>query len=202
MTSDIFLTRRYFFLVITTLLLLGLFNGLLFLPVVLSMIGPPAEVIPKSRGEAIDPPEDDDEDDSEDAVEDKQRKLQIKPKELLRVGNVPRRHNSDASLSTIAEESQTYVSSSNNNTPQSSLNAASVFVEPQVVVETTSTSTSSTKVTATAKFKVEVHAPQPSSPLRRTSRRQRRQSGESSSTPSPVQSSLSSNEGDLGFHEK
>merc|ERR1719266_1187557 len=38
---------RYFFMVFTGLILLGVFNGLVFLPVLLLMVGPPAEVVPK-----------------------------------------------------------------------------------------------------------------------------------------------------------
>ena len=44
---------RYFFLVFTGLIVLGLFNGLIFLPVLLVLVGPPAEVIPNDNGDAI-----------------------------------------------------------------------------------------------------------------------------------------------------
>jgi len=37
-------TCRYFFAVLTILTLLGLLNGLVLLPVLLSVIGPPSEV--------------------------------------------------------------------------------------------------------------------------------------------------------------
>lgn len=36
--------QRYFFAVLTILTILGLLNGLVLLPVLLSIIGPPAEV--------------------------------------------------------------------------------------------------------------------------------------------------------------
>ena len=36
---------RYFFLVLLALILLGLFNGLVFLPVLLVIVGPPAQVV-------------------------------------------------------------------------------------------------------------------------------------------------------------
>ena len=64
-------------------------------------------------------------------------------------GNLNKRHNSDLSLSTIAEESQSYLTSSQDSCssasgagPQQTMQsinsgAASVFVEPHVTVETT-----------------------------------------------------------------
>lgn len=40
---------KYFFVVLSALILIGLFNGLMLLPVLLSLIGPPCEVnLPKS----------------------------------------------------------------------------------------------------------------------------------------------------------
>ena len=47
---------RYFFMVFTGLIVLTLFNGLIFLPVLLVLIGPPAELIPNDNSEAIEPP--------------------------------------------------------------------------------------------------------------------------------------------------
>lgn len=35
---------RHFFYVLSALVVIGLFNGLLFLPVILSLVGPPGEV--------------------------------------------------------------------------------------------------------------------------------------------------------------
>ena len=43
-------------MVFTCLIVLTLFNGLIFLPVLLVLIGPPAELIPNDNSEAIDPP--------------------------------------------------------------------------------------------------------------------------------------------------
>merc|ERR1712210_439225 len=95
----------------------------------------------------------------------------------------PRRHNSEVSLSTIAEtQSQDSTSSMGSLDQQqepssvhSSLNGGtSVFLEPHITVETTtvpannassgssrcsSPSGQVTKVTATARFKMEVHTP-------------------------------------------
>merc|ERR1739848_134099 len=52
---------RYFFLVFTGLIVLTLFNGLIFLPVLLVLVGPPSEVIhaDDKNAQAIDPPSDD-----------------------------------------------------------------------------------------------------------------------------------------------
>merc|ERR1712079_596196 len=46
---------RYFFLVLLALILLGLFNGLVFLPVLLVMVGPPSQVEPFSNGDSLPP---------------------------------------------------------------------------------------------------------------------------------------------------
>ncbi|XP_029767461.1 protein patched homolog 2 [Terrapene carolina triunguis] len=48
---------RYFFAVLTVLTVLGLLNGLVLLPVLLSVIGPPAEVIPADNGSRLPSPE-------------------------------------------------------------------------------------------------------------------------------------------------
>jgi len=130
-----------------------------------------------------------------------------------------KRHNSDISLSTIAEENShcqssvadtASVSSCENSDPssvQSSFNGTSVFLEPHITVETStvpamgssngsSRSTSPngakvTKVTATAKFKLELHTPLESqSASRPSSRRSRRGSSGSRGGDSSVHSSL------------
>ncbi len=250
---------RYFFLVLTALVALGLFNGLVFLPVLLSSLGPPAEVIPKRR-------EGEEDDFSADRISLPSPEPSPRPayntRSSSRIGNssnssrqklhlkssnrnaatpvtrlsssrsgrydapqfpTPRRHDSDASLSTIAEESQSYVSSSYDQqqgcrggctSTSSSYNGgggASVFVEPEVIVETTTVengesrcstpgANQTTRVTATAKFKVEVHAPTPSAAVERpSSRRSRRGSNRSGggAGPSPQHSiaAVSSNSG-------
>ena len=215
---------RYFFLVLTALIVLGLFNGLVFLPVLLAFLGPPAEVIPADGGDAIAPPTPEapaaarqhrlqpttrrgKSFDCGGAVAAEQRRIRIGrnssappasaavPLPALRSGAAPRRHNSDLSLSTIAEESNSYISSSQlPPSTQSSLNGggggtASLFVEPQVVVETTTTTTvpaagpaaaaaaascqssrcatptQQVTTTVTAKFHVELNSATPSSSL-------------------------------------
>ena len=172
-----FLHYRYFFLVFTGLIVLGLFNGLIFLPVLLILVGPPAEVIPNDNADAISPttPE------LTSAHHCNNKKLGSRPgsnhhpahaatsaaahqtSHSNRYATHPpnksgkyncgdnfqsmkKHHQSDLSLSTIAEESGSYAS---NYAPlgggghdaypmtSQSLNGANVVIEPHVVVETT-----------------------------------------------------------------
>merc|ERR1719510_1412904 len=44
---------RYFFFVLTALILLGVFHGLIFLPILLALVGPPAQVIPQDDGDSL-----------------------------------------------------------------------------------------------------------------------------------------------------
>ena len=137
----------------TALLLLGIFNGLVFLPVLLIMVGPPAEVIPSGNGDSLAPPS------PEVATSRKSGSAKATFREPtaspFKIGNLNpvKKHHSDLSLSTIAEESGSYASNSNHYSTtdlrsvgggqqqppltSQSLNGASVFVEPHVVVETT-----------------------------------------------------------------
>merc|ERR1719195_36748 len=46
---------RYFFLVLVALILLGVFNGLVFLPVLLVIVGPPAHVVPSDQADTLPP---------------------------------------------------------------------------------------------------------------------------------------------------
>jgi len=150
---------RYFFLVLAALIVFGLFNGLIFLPVLLVILGPPAQVEPSgsdSNPGSLPPctPE---------PSPPKFKVRQPKPavaKSSKSSGNIgsfskSKRHNSDLSLSTIAEESQSQDSSVSNsngsyyseqgpnnihsqtqNPLQSSLGGTSVFLEPHITVET------------------------------------------------------------------
>merc|ERR1740123_1939145 len=105
---------RYFFLVLLALILLGLFNGLVFLPVLLVMVGPPSQVEPFGNADSLPPA----------TPEPSPPRFKLKPhkpkssrshdKKELRSSSSsskescqkPRRHNSEVSLSTIAEETQ------------------------------------------------------------------------------------------------
>jgi len=190
---------RHFFASLASCVVLALFNGLIFTPVLLSSLGWPGEIAPK-RGDTIQPP-------SPPPPRPQPTRMRTlepssrhqKPVRTARTSRQktftqpPKRHNSDSSLSTIPEESHSYASS----VPKEVSPHASVFVEPEISVEQEE---SSTKVTA--KFKVEVHSAQP---LRRSKRRRNvdQDDQESSSLPSSVTSSVSSsNSGDLGFSEK
>lgn len=146
---------RYFFLVLLALILLGLFNGLVFLPVLLVMVGPPSQVEPFSNADCLPPA----------TPEPSPPRFKLKPhkpkssrsyeKRELRSSSSsnkescqkPRRHNSEVSLSTIAEETQSQDSTSSMGSldqhqepgsVHSSLNGGtSVFLEPHITVETT-----------------------------------------------------------------
>ncbi len=47
---------RYFFLVLVALIVLGLFNGLVFFPVLLVILGPPGNLTPPVGEESVPPP--------------------------------------------------------------------------------------------------------------------------------------------------
>lgn len=105
-------TCRYFFVVLTLLIALGLLNGLVLLPVLLSVIGPPAEVIPLNPGDDCIPP----------PTPDPSPKPE-RPVRTVSRGRVYPRMPSDLSLSTITEEPTQYSSHE-------------IVVQPEVVVET------------------------------------------------------------------
>ena len=150
----ILLFSRYFFLVLLALILLGLFNGLVFLPVLLVMVGPPSQVEPFGNADSLPPA----------TPEPSPPRFKLKPhkpkssrsyeKKELRSSSSnkescqkPRRHNSEVSLSTIAEETHSQDSTSSMSSldqqqepssVHSSLNGGtSVFLEPHITVETT-----------------------------------------------------------------
>ena len=138
---------RYFFLVLLALILLGLFNGLVFLPVLLVIVGPPAHVIPSDHQDCLPPC----------TPEPSPVRFKAKPPKVKSSSrsdrndhgfssHKPRRHNSDISLSTIAEETHSHASSESVSSydereqdagsVQSSYNGTSVFLEPHITVET------------------------------------------------------------------
>ena len=108
----LFLFFRYFFVVLSLLIVLGLLNGLVLLPVLLSIMGPPAEVIPlDAEVERIPLP-----------TPDPSPKPE-RPVRTVSRGRVYPRMPSDLSLSTITEEPTQYSSHE-------------IVVQPEVVVET------------------------------------------------------------------
>ena len=155
-------------MVFTGLIVLGVFNGLVFLPVLLVFLGPPAEVIPNDNGDAIDPPSPDNSSNrhcctkklrsattnvqstANNVYATHPRTKYAKSNKNIcnendtwqtNINNINKKHHqSDLSLSTIAEESGSYASSAqagHDTYPMTSqsLNGASVSVEPHVVVE-------------------------------------------------------------------
>ncbi|XP_064605910.1 protein patched homolog 1-like [Liolophura sinensis] len=158
---------KYFFNVLTALVILGLLNGLLLLPILLSILGPQGEVRPKIDEERIAPP----------TPEPIPRAVDRPSRSTSR--RVYPRIPSNISLTTITEEHSSQYSSHE------------IIVQPEVVVETTtvpggvqyesrSSSRNSTppgsvpstpppgpkhvtRVKATATVKVEVHTPLPGS---------------------------------------
>ena len=132
------------------LLVLGLFNGLVLLPVLLVMVGPPAQVSPADSALSSLPPA---------TPQPSPPRFKVKPVKPRSSGrssaaphtttsHKPRRHNSDISLSTIAEESHASADSRSlascseesqqdqQDFVHSSYNGTSVFLEPHITVET------------------------------------------------------------------
>ncbi|KAJ1530653.1 hypothetical protein ONE63_005525 [Megalurothrips usitatus] len=180
---------RYFFYVLLALIAVGLINGLVFFPILLSLIGPSAEVVPYEFPDRISTPS------------PEPSPVQVRAGSC-RVGKAPPSHSSrrsreacnrmhaEPSLTTITEE------------PGSCHSAhETIVVQPELVLETTTTTTHNngnggsggettssarsspapgqtnsytTKVTATAKVKVELHTPLSSSVERCESRRSSR----------------------------
>lgn len=166
-------------------MLIGLANGLIFLPVLLSIIGPPGEVVPKADPNRICIPTPEPSPPCEQVSKMRQISRRIHP----------HRATSDISLSTITEEPQSYQS------------AHEIIVQPEVVVETVypqnnrsqhntspvvqtlpnQPSRHYTTVTAKTKVKVEVHSPMPGAVetkehVRKHKRKQDNTGGSSSSS--------------------
>ncbi|GFN88088.1 patched protein, partial [Plakobranchus ocellatus] len=124
---------KYFFNVLAALVVIGLFNGLMLLPVLLSVIGPRGEVIPKDNGDSLPMPTPEPSPQltprrphssrSHHHHNHHQQQHHYRSSSGRRV--YPRA-NSDVSLSTISEEPTQYSSHE-------------IVVQPEVVVETTTT---------------------------------------------------------------
>ncbi|XP_033217581.1 protein patched isoform X2 [Belonocnema kinseyi] len=159
---------RYFFLLLFSAVVVGLINGLFFFPILLSLIGPAAEIISNEHPDRIStptPPA------SPVVRRLKAPALSRRPhkSESARVHNEP---SPSPSLSTITEEPSSW---------HSTQESCNIIVQPEVKVETTSTTCSNqncsgsdqngsshtssaspmshitTKITATANIKVELH---------------------------------------------
>ncbi|XP_071538022.1 protein patched [Panulirus ornatus] len=178
--SEFEFIRRYFFYVLLALTVLGVLDGLVFLPVLLSLVGPPAEVVPRNHPDRLPtpspPPSPQQAHAHSHSGSSRRSGGRSGPggRSSRRSGGgggstlYPRLHGSNLSLTTITEEP-----SSSTRSSQSLRSSHEIVVEPQVVVETTTSPGSSnpgemhhdhhvtTKVTATAKVKVELHTPLP-----------------------------------------
>ncbi len=149
-TDTTLFVHRYFFYVLSALVVLGLVNGLFFLPILLSLVGPPAELVPLDGQDRIAPPTPE-----PSPLVERSAKAQAKVRVLdgqhgghnggghgchnaghhgagsggsngASVNYVPRRlRGSDLSLTTITEEPPSWTSSHE------------IVVQPEVVVETT-----------------------------------------------------------------
>ncbi|XP_014671339.1 PREDICTED: protein patched homolog 1-like [Priapulus caudatus] len=117
---------RYFFYTLASLIVLGLVNGLLMLPVLLSIVGPPAELVPRDDPNKIHAPT------PEPSPTTRTRQptthaaaaaAAAAARAFSRRAAYPRA-NSDISLSTITEEPMSYQSSHE------------IVLEPEVVVTT------------------------------------------------------------------
>ena len=139
---------RYFFLVLLALILLGLFNGLVFLPVLLVIVGPPAQVVAEDNAESLPPTTP-----LPSPVRYKAKPPKMKTSSRSSHDNNAfssvkhnqhnqhhhKRHNSDISLSTIAEETHSTASMADSQSVSSceeQYNGTSVFIEPHITVET------------------------------------------------------------------
>ncbi|XP_018902504.1 protein patched isoform X2 [Bemisia tabaci] len=123
--SDFDFIVRYFFFSVIALVGIGLVNGLVFFPVLLSLIGPPAEVIPLEHPDRMSTP----------SPEPVKKIRHVK----CRTAPPPRRHSSrehkeqpqnmmkEPSLTTITEEPGSWHSQTHE----------TIFVQPEVVVEIT-----------------------------------------------------------------
>ncbi|BFZ16560.1 hypothetical protein BsWGS_19599 [Bradybaena similaris] len=107
---------KYFFNVLTALIVIGLFNGLVLLPVLLSLFGPRGEVIPKDNADRLAMP-------TPEPSPKLSERYNSSSQSHRRKHRVYPRVNSDLSLSTISEEPTQYSSHE-------------IIVQPEVVVET------------------------------------------------------------------
>lgn len=168
-TSPFEFIVRHFFWLLFAVMIIGVINGLFFFPILLSLIGPAAELIPLEHSDRISTP-------SPPTQRSKRTNktvvLNNRSSSRLAPCNKPHHHhkhvniNNEPSLTTITEEPQSWKSSSSSISTAGGGNDAnhselkSIVVQPEVTVETTHNGTDqNTKVTATANIKVELVTP-------------------------------------------
>lgn len=171
-TSPFEFIVRHFFWLLLSVMIIGVINGLFFFPILLSLIGPAAELVPLEYPDRISTP-------SPPTYRQKRTKTMNSSRHSSsssqpRTCNKSHHHhkqqmniNNEPSLTTITEEPQSWKSSSSSmSTGQMEANnhgseLQSIVVQPEVTVETTQTGfdSNTTKVTATANIKVELVTP-------------------------------------------
>lgn len=175
-TSPFEFIVRHFFWLLFAVMIIGVINGLFFFPILLSLIGPDAELIPLEHPDRIStpsPPTYRHKRSHKNVVHSSRQSNNCSTSSLSRSCNKPHHHhkqhvnlNNEPSLTTITEEPQSWKSSSSSMSmgpmPDSHMpEVKSIVVQPEVTVETTQTGTdqNTTKVTATANIKVELVTP-------------------------------------------
>ncbi|OQR76821.1 protein patched-like, partial [Tropilaelaps mercedesae] len=164
---------RYFSYLLSTIVAIYAYNSFVVLPVLLTLIGPPGELVPRNGQQRIEAPTVQ----PSPAFETRNPRPASRPlsqssfRSYKRPSLFPRTR-SEMSLSTITEESSNYQSTS----PEPEPSSAKIVVEPEITVETTTvTNTTSGLVTATIL-----------GPIGSTG------DGEAENNPSPTPSSVSS----------
>lgn len=173
-TSPFEFIVRHFFWLLLSVMIIGAVNGLFFFPILLSLIGPGAEVIPLNNPNRISTP-------SPPPIRNRRtnssssssKSIYTNPKKSYsRTCSKPHHHhsskhttNNEPSLTTITEEPQSWQSSASSMSSiydkHDNPELQSIVVQPEVTVEThhQGGDHQNTKVTATANIKVELIAP-------------------------------------------
>lgn len=183
-TSPFEFIVRHFFWLLFAVMVIGAVNGLFFFPVLLSLVGPAAELVPLEHSDRISTPSPPMQ--RHKRTNNKTVVLNNRTSSTSRSNKSHHHHpknvnlNNEPSLTTITEEPQSWKSSSssistgpapdchnvhnnsNNNSGGNGLHTElkSIVVQPEVTVETTHNGNDqNTKVTATANIKVELVTP-------------------------------------------
>lgn len=177
-TSPFEFIVRHFFWLLLSVMIIGAINGLFFFPILLSLIGPGAEVIPLDNPNRISTPSPPPQRNRRCTSNNKtiySTTSSNNKKSFTRNSSCSKPHhhhstskhqNNEPSLTTITEEPQSWQSSASSmssiydkhdNSPE----LQSIVVQPEVTVETHhhQSGEQNTKVTATANIKVELIAP-------------------------------------------
>lgn len=185
-TSQFDFIVRHFFWLLLAVMIVGIVNGAFFFPILLSLVGPAAELVPLVHPDRISTP-------SPPTYRQKRAKSLNNTRHSNNLSSSRSYYKSqpnkqqvnikdEPSLTTITEEPQSWKSSSSSMSmghmpEQSGIKSQnphlselqSIVVQPEVIVETTQNGDSNTtKVTTTANIKVELVTPSLSYPGRIT----------------------------------